>query len=68
MLVVFRRRCWWPGGLVLGLKDVRRVCLPLPVVVEPTIWEQPAWFARTQVARIWDDGASPAPAADPDTA
>jgi hypothetical protein len=36
--------------------DVRRVCLALPGVTERLSWGQPAWFARTLVARMWDDG------------
>jgi hypothetical protein len=36
--------------------DVRRVCLSLPGVTERLSWGQPAWFARTLMARIWDDG------------
>ena len=36
--------------------DVRRYCLSLPGVVEPASWGQPAWFARTQMARIWEAG------------
>ena len=47
---------WWQAGLVIGVEDVRRVCLSLPGVSERASWGQPAWFARTQVARIWDDG------------
>jgi hypothetical protein len=41
---------------VVGVDDVRRICLSLPGVTERESWGQPAWFARTQVARIWDDG------------
>jgi hypothetical protein len=41
---------------VVGIADVRRVCLSLPGVSERASWGQPAWFARTQVARMWDDG------------
>lgn len=36
--------------------DVRRICLALPGVTERTSWERPAWFARTLMARMWDDG------------
>ena len=36
--------------------DVRRVCLSLRGVTERESWGRPAWFARTLVARIWDDG------------
>ena len=41
---------------MVGIADVRRVCLSLPGVNERASWGQPAWFARTQVARMWDDG------------
>jgi hypothetical protein len=36
--------------------DVRRVCLALPGVVERPSWQRPAWFAKTLMARMWDDG------------
>jgi len=36
--------------------DVRRRCLSLPGVRERLSWGQPAWFARTLMARIWEDG------------
>ena len=36
--------------------DVRRICLALPGVVERESWGQPAWFARTLMARIWEPG------------
>ncbi len=36
--------------------DVRRTCLALPGVTERTSWGQPAWFARTLMARIWEPG------------
>ena len=39
-----------------GLDDVRRLCLALPGVTERVSWGQPAWFARTLVARMWEDG------------
>lgn len=35
--------------------DVRRVCLSLPDVTERPSWGRPAWFARTLLARMWDD-------------
>ncbi len=35
--------------------DVRRLCLSLPGVTERMSWGQPAWFARTLMARMWDD-------------
>jgi hypothetical protein len=37
-------------------EDVRRICLALPDVTERPSWNQPAWFARTLMARIWEDG------------
>jgi hypothetical protein len=37
-------------------EDVRRLCLSLPGVTERLSWGQPAWFARTLVARMWEDG------------
>ncbi|MFC9334749.1 MmcQ/YjbR family DNA-binding protein [Arthrobacter sp. NPDC057009] len=36
--------------------DVRRLCLALPGVTERASWNQPAWFARTLMARIWEPG------------
>jgi hypothetical protein len=36
--------------------DVRRVCLGLDGVSERLSWGQPAWFARTLMARIWEPG------------
>ena len=36
--------------------DVRRICLALPGVTERPSWDQPAWFARTLMARIWEPG------------
>lgn len=36
--------------------DVRRTCLALPGVTERVSWGQPAWFARTLMARMWDEG------------
>ncbi|MGH8892788.1 MAG: MmcQ/YjbR family DNA-binding protein [Actinomycetes bacterium] len=36
--------------------DVRRICLSLPGVTERPSWDRPAWFARTLMARIWEDG------------
>ena len=38
------------------LDDVRRLCLALPGVTERTSWGQPAWFAHTLMARMWEDG------------
>lgn len=37
-------------------EEVRRICLALPGVAERPSWNQPAWFARTLMARIWEDG------------
>ena len=36
--------------------DVRHICLSLPGVVERESWGQPAWFARTLMARMWEQG------------
>ncbi|MGL3806974.1 MmcQ/YjbR family DNA-binding protein [Paeniglutamicibacter sp. R2-26] len=36
--------------------DVRRLCLALPGVTERQSWQRPAWFARTLMARIWEEG------------
>jgi hypothetical protein len=36
--------------------DVRRICLALPGVTERPSWNQPAWFARALMARVWEDG------------
>jgi hypothetical protein len=36
--------------------DVRRICAGLPGVTERPSWGRPAWFARSLVARMWDDG------------
>ncbi|GAB3526196.1 MmcQ/YjbR family DNA-binding protein [Arthrobacter monumenti] len=36
--------------------DVRRSCLAMAGVTERPSWGQPAWFARTLMARIWDEG------------
>ena len=35
--------------------DVRRLCLALPGVVERPSWQRPAWFAKTLMARMWED-------------
>ena len=32
------------------------MCLALPGVSERSSWGQPAWFARTLMARIWEEG------------
>ena len=36
--------------------DVRRLCMSMPGVTERQSWAQPAWFARTLMARIWEPG------------
>jgi hypothetical protein len=36
--------------------DVRRMCLDFPGVTERLSWGKPAWFSRTLMARIWEDG------------
>lgn len=36
--------------------DVRRTCLTMPGVTERSSWGQPAWFARSLMARIWEPG------------
>ena len=36
--------------------DVRRMCLAFPGVSERSSWGQPAWFAKTLMARIWEEG------------
>ncbi|MCX8455711.1 MmcQ/YjbR family DNA-binding protein [Paenarthrobacter ureafaciens] len=37
-------------------EDVRGICLGLPGVTERSSWGQPAWFAKTLMARIWEEG------------
>ncbi|MDQ0925817.1 hypothetical protein QF038_004325 [Pseudarthrobacter sp. W1I19] len=37
-------------------EDVRRSALALPGVSERPSWGQPAWFAKTLMARIWEPG------------
>ena len=37
-------------------EDVRSAALALPGVTERPSWGQPAWFARTLLARIWEPG------------
>lgn len=37
-------------------EDVRRGCLSLPGVCERMSWGQPAWFAKTLMARMWEEG------------
>ena len=41
---------------MINEEDVRRICLALPGVTERRSWNQPAWFAKTQMARIWGKG------------
>lgn len=36
--------------------DVRKAALALPGVSERPSWGQPAWFAKTLMARIWEPG------------
>lgn len=36
--------------------DVRSFCLALPGVSERLSWNRPAWFARSLMARMWEDG------------
>lgn len=36
--------------------DVRGICLALPGVRERLSWGRPTWFARSLMARMWDDG------------
>jgi hypothetical protein len=36
--------------------DVRRTCLAMPGVTERLSWDRPAWFAKSMMARMWDDG------------
>ena len=42
-------------GAMATVQDVRRICLSLPEVTERLSWGQPAWFARTLMARIWEE-------------
>jgi hypothetical protein len=44
------------AGFVVTEDDVRRHCLSLPGVTERLSWGQPAWFARTLMARMWEEG------------
>ncbi len=32
------------------------MCMALPGVTERSSWNQPAWFAKTLMARMWEDG------------
>lgn len=38
------------------IEDVRRICLAMPGVTERPSWGQPAWFVKTLMARMWEDG------------
>lgn len=44
------------GGAVATEEDVRRLSMALPGVAERLSWGKPAWFARTLMARMWEDG------------
>lgn len=44
------------GWGMATVEDVRRFCLSLPGVTERSSWGQPAWFARTMMARMWEEG------------
>ena len=49
----------WRAGRLWSMAtedDVRRIALALPGVAERLSWGQPAWFARTLMARIWEPG------------
>lgn len=35
--------------------EVRRICRALDGVIERPSWNRPVWFARTLVARMWED-------------
>lgn len=41
--------------MAVSVDDVRRLATALPGVSERLSWQQPAWFARTLLARMWDD-------------
>ncbi|MCW4465458.1 MmcQ/YjbR family DNA-binding protein [Glutamicibacter sp. MNS18] len=41
---------------MVGIENIRDQCLAMPGVTERLSWGQPAWFARTLMARVWDDG------------
>jgi len=46
------------GGAVATEEDVRRLSMALPGVAERLSWAKPAWFARTLMARMWEDGVA----------
>lgn len=37
-------------------EDVRRACLSFDGVTERMSWDQPAWFAKKLMARMWEPG------------
>lgn len=37
-------------------EDVRRLCLAMSGVTERLSWGRPAWFSRSLMARMWDEG------------
>ncbi|MBO1268645.1 MmcQ/YjbR family DNA-binding protein [Arthrobacter cavernae] len=37
-------------------EDVRRICRGFPGVSERPSWGQPAWFGKTLMARMWEEG------------
>ena len=41
---------------MINEEDVRGICLAMPGVTERRSWNQPAWFAKTLMARIWEEG------------
>jgi hypothetical protein len=43
-------------GCMPTVDNVRRLCLTLPGVTERPSWGQPAWFAATLMARLWEPG------------
>ena len=51
-----RRRRAWQGEGMPTEDDVRRLCLALPGVTERPSWGQPAWFAKSLMARMWEPG------------
>jgi hypothetical protein len=42
-------------GVMTTEADVRSIALGLPGVTERPSWGRPAWFARSLMARMWDD-------------
>ncbi len=45
-----------PQSTMATEEDVRQICRGLPGVTERPSWGQPAWFGKTLMARIWEDG------------